>query len=428
MQDLDFNRTGIRQDRSSCVSAYGIRDMVGVLGQHVSDGHAASNRIQFNGGLWPQGVSSTMYRTVAHNRGYSDYSTGCRCAVEARRGSVTSPAPDAVERPEPEEEEEQVEEADLTLTSGASELAPDRSPIPLPRPRPDESPIPIPSPRPVDGTPGQDLPAAEASVEGVRAACQVEGTSERWRRNCEQLYSTNVPDGALNYALEVMRLNATSFRTNRCFRPDEQRPNGGLKPSGHPSMMELTDDQFENNLMANGLPNKCQIVINDAGDRLSGYDCRARMYYIDLCQNTHPVVEETYFNLGTGTCRRGHGYTNGSGIGTTVLGAFFTHNQNFDFQDTTTQRDAYAGVAREVEAAGGDREATAVNLFGLQNSNNLSSRTGKYMHVSPWVSSLGCPSTAPENYYMIEALAENGPSLLLNYHEGQMEDISQCTE
>ena len=191
-------------------------------------------------------------------------------------------------------------------------------------------------------------------------------------------------------------------------------------------MMGLTDDSLEDDLLKNGLPNKCQIIINDAGERVA--QCRGKMYYIDLCQGDSPVVTETYFNMGTGTCRRGNGYRNESGIGTTLLGAFFTHNQNFDFTLTSSQPRHYRDVARMVERAGGSREATAVSLFGLQKSNNLSSRTGKYMHVSTYQSSLGCPSIAPENYYMIEALAENGPSLVLNYHEGKMEDISQCTE
>lgn len=80
MRDLSFNTTGIRSNRGNCVSTFGIRDMVGVLGQWVTDGQAASNRAQFNGGLWPQNASNIFYRTTAHGPGYTDYSIGCRCA------------------------------------------------------------------------------------------------------------------------------------------------------------------------------------------------------------------------------------------------------------------------------------------------------------------------------------------------------------
>ena len=80
MTDLDFNRTGIRGDRSQCVSDYGVRDMVGVLGQWVTDGQARPGREQFNGGFWGQVHSRLFYRTRGHGPTYTDYSIGCRCA------------------------------------------------------------------------------------------------------------------------------------------------------------------------------------------------------------------------------------------------------------------------------------------------------------------------------------------------------------
>jgi hypothetical protein len=269
-------------------------------------------------------------------------------------------------------------------------------------------------------------PNGERDNGTISENCQIPGTDAEWQAKCEQLYSSNIPEDALNYALKVMKLNATSFRTNKCF--DSQ----GLKPSNHPSMMGLTGDRLENNLLANGLPNKCQMVINDTDDRSpssGGDNCRGRMYYIDLCQGSDAVVVEDYFNLGTGTCRSGrNGFRNGDGLHTTVKGAFFTHNEPFDFTNTTTQTSQYNAVARQVQNAGGPRRASAVHLFGLQNTNNLASITGKYMHVSPHRSSWGCPSVKPENYYMIEALASSGPSLVLNWGSEGMEDIETCTE
>jgi formylglycine-generating enzyme required for sulfatase activity len=70
--------------RSSCASDYGVRDMVGVLGQWVSDTY--HGRGQFNGGLYSQPRSSCNYTTVAHNTEYTDYSIGCRCGAPLGAG------------------------------------------------------------------------------------------------------------------------------------------------------------------------------------------------------------------------------------------------------------------------------------------------------------------------------------------------------
>lgn len=82
MKDLRFNQRNIPKNRRNCISSYGIKDMVGVLGQWVTHGHSSSGKGQFNGGLWTQPASSIVYRTVAHGKGYSDYSIGCRCAED----------------------------------------------------------------------------------------------------------------------------------------------------------------------------------------------------------------------------------------------------------------------------------------------------------------------------------------------------------
>ncbi|MBL8836480.1 MAG: hypothetical protein JNL66_09550, partial [Alphaproteobacteria bacterium] len=66
-----------------CVSSHGVRNMVGVLGQWVSDTYPSPSgsgaRGQFNGGLYPQPQSSCNYTTIAHPTDYTDYSIGCRC-------------------------------------------------------------------------------------------------------------------------------------------------------------------------------------------------------------------------------------------------------------------------------------------------------------------------------------------------------------
>jgi hypothetical protein len=92
----------------SCVSQYGVRNMVGVLGQWVVDTYPSpaggGTRGQFNGGLYPQPASSCNYTTVAHPADYTDYSIGCRCTravdtniterpQQVRRPPRTPPAP-----------------------------------------------------------------------------------------------------------------------------------------------------------------------------------------------------------------------------------------------------------------------------------------------------------------------------------------------
>lgn len=271
------------------------------------------------------------------------------------------------------------------------------------------------------------LAEVEDLVEGdIRSECQVAGTNQAWKSNCEKLFDEGLPEDALKYALKVMKLNATSFKTNKCF---DKR---GLKHSGHTSMGGLTANGFKNDLMADGLPNKCTFIINDTDDRSpssGGDNCRGRMYYIDMCSGGSPEVKKDYFNLGTGTCRNGrNGFMNESGKHTTVLGAFFTHTKAFDFTHTTTQTKQYSSVRRGIKNSGGPNRASALQLLGLQNTNNLSSKNGKYIHVSPHRSSWGCPSIAPENYYMIEDLASRGPSMVINYAKEGMEDIEECTE
>lgn len=211
----------------------------------------------------------------------------------------------------------------------------------------------------------------------------------------------------LTYALDVMRRNQNSFAMDQCHEFDA--PN-------HYSMRGVTRENFEDSL-SEGLPNKCQIMINDTRERPSQY--RGTMYYIHLCGD-RPQVERDYFNMGTGTFQ--NNFANRAGQRTTVLGAFFTNYESFDYQPGNSR---YQSTRQTIANLSGIEESTAVQLFGLQNTNSTSAPTKKYLHVSPYQSSWGCPSIRAENYWMIRELAENGPSLVLNYGE-DMEDPSAC--
>ncbi len=67
-----------------CVNDYGVYDMVGNLDEWTADPHGT-----FQGGFWldtQQHGEACAYRTIAHDYGYHDYSTGFRCcrAPDAR--------------------------------------------------------------------------------------------------------------------------------------------------------------------------------------------------------------------------------------------------------------------------------------------------------------------------------------------------------
>ncbi|MFK7824589.1 MAG: hypothetical protein AB8G05_10550 [Oligoflexales bacterium] len=67
-----------------CVSKHGVVNMVGNLGEWVSDVRLVKGRKfgRFNGGLYAQKKSSCEYTTTAHSVDYRDYSLGCRCAKD----------------------------------------------------------------------------------------------------------------------------------------------------------------------------------------------------------------------------------------------------------------------------------------------------------------------------------------------------------
>lgn len=72
------------RDFPDCISKYGIRHMIGNLGEWV-EGNYFKNGVlmgQFNGGLYPQPRSSCSYKTIAHGPSYKDYSIGCRCGKD----------------------------------------------------------------------------------------------------------------------------------------------------------------------------------------------------------------------------------------------------------------------------------------------------------------------------------------------------------
>jgi hypothetical protein len=257
--------------------------------------------------------------------------------------------------------------------------------------------------------------------ESATSECDIPGQDEQWISNCHALLELDgIPKNAFRYALEGLKRNSSSFATKNCYK---------MADSAHRSMMGLKKDDFEG-LLSEGIPNKCTMVVNDFDDRIKthggAYKCQARSYYIDLCSGEKPVVEKTQTYLGYGTCKGKNGFTNQSGKGTSLLGFFVSHNKTFDFG----QKDAeYKAVANSIRKMRGnqDRNIPSVALFGLQTTNNGAAPDYKYLHVGAYTSA-GCPSLPPEKYYLIEEMAKNGPSVVVNYKEGEMEEFEKCED
>ncbi len=250
----------------------------------------------------------------------------------------------------------------------------------------------------------------EASTDEKTEACNLESMDQTWKNRCLELFN-QIPHDALLFTLKTMKLNETEFKSDKCYK---------MRDSNGTAMAGVTKQNFQDQ-MANGLPNKCQFIINDTRDKLA--QCRGRMYYVDLCRDSEKLVVKDFFNIGTGTCRKGRGFRNYANQNTTVLGAFFTNYKAVNFYNSNSK---YNGLRTKIKNVTGRYWAPALMLFGLQNTNNNASLNGKYMHVSPYISSQGCPSVSWQNGYMVEALANNGPSLMVNFGH-QMEDIGACT-
>ncbi len=86
MNDPSLNSRGLAKHKEfpRCRSKYGIRHMIGNLGEWVSNDykHRRKQIGWFNGGLYSQKKSSCRYLTVAHGPRYYDYSIGCRCGKD----------------------------------------------------------------------------------------------------------------------------------------------------------------------------------------------------------------------------------------------------------------------------------------------------------------------------------------------------------
>lgn len=262
-------------------------------------------------------------------------------------------------------------------------------------------------------------------------ACNIEGMTEEAKANCIALLGgDSIPKNALLFALEGLKRNSTSFETDRCFngRPEFEQRFSDSRGRKHHSLAGLDSSSDFRSKLENGIPNKCSMVINDVGDRLESHGgalkCKMKTFHIDLCGSS-PSVRETSAWVGYGTCKLNRGHENTEGRGTTLLGFQVTSPQAFSF----SKDDTHYNRIRNDYAQSRERRIPSLALFGLQNSNNGSMTDFKYLHIGAYTSA-GCPSLMPtdENYDLIESLAANGPSVVVNYKEGEMEPFQKCEE
>lgn len=253
--------------------------------------------------------------------------------------------------------------------------------------------------------------------------CGIQSYGEGWMKNCDELLASGkVPKNAFKYTLKMMKKNSESFETNQCYQ---------LTNKNHKSMMGLTKSKTEA-MMSNGLKNKCQVIINNYDERIKThggtYKCKTAMYYIDICKGTSGVKKD-YSYLGYGTCKRKRGFVNKSGQGTTLIGAFITHNKSFNFSKIKNgvEDQHYASIRRWMKKNTGKSKIPSVALIGLQKQNSRAAADYKYLHVGAYTSA-GCPSVDKKNHWMINELTDNGPSMVVNYKEGHMEDINSCSK
>ncbi|OUR96309.1 hypothetical protein A9Q84_08095 [Halobacteriovorax marinus] len=244
--------------------------------------------------------------------------------------------------------------------------------------------------------------------------CDYPELGNSWVSNCEKLFTnSNIPKDALEYTMKAFKNNFDKFRNKNCYLYK-----GG---SSHYSLKGLSRSKFED-AMKDGIPNKCQIVINNTKEKLSTF--RGKMYYIDICKGK---VTESYFNMGSGTFKSK--YANVNGKNSTVKGIFLTGTGDFDFKPGGSKSKVkYKKIRQYMKKTYGESKAHAVQLIGLQSTNSGSGPDSKYMHISPYRSSWGCPSIDKDNYWMIKELAKNGPSMVVNYGTGMqdIEEVNKC--
>ncbi len=204
--------------------------------------------------------------------------------------------------------------------------------------------------------------------------------------------------GALQYTIQYFANNFGKLRDSSC----------AIQRLGSDDQCSLCEKPAE---VEKGIRNGCTMVINDIENNHPQHSNRSTGYFIDLCaRNPAQNLKTFYVNRGKGHAGQSM-YDDVGGRRTTLMGAFLT--------DTMVQPfSPYSNPGRYQNLCG-IRTPLQVRLVGLNATNN-DSEESKPMHVSPYESSFGCPSVSCESVPIMKNLAENGPSLVMNYATSRM--------
>lgn len=216
--------------------------------------------------------------------------------------------------------------------------------------------------------------------------------------NCERIVNNgSVPNqAAFSYAIRYLAENQNALKDPSCA-------------------FETASDDTEcavcqsSERIRRGIQNGCTFLLNDLERPWGDGTTRTTGYFIDLCA-TDPSQTVSRLKINTGTGAR---YNDRGGARSTLAGAFLMDDGVRNF--TPYNPRPYGEMRRSL---GG--RLPVVRLLGLNSSNNTTDYD-KPMHVSPFRTSWGCPSVGAEAVPFMRRLAENGPSLLMNYAGEQFE-------
>lgn len=258
---------------------------------------------------------------------------------------------------------------------------------------------------PVDAPSDSVAPPADTSTDGkigdlysrsAEQACAFLKDSVM-NRNCLSLFKriNFIDRNAIRYTLAYLEANGDGLQDKSCAHKSD-------KKAGLPSKIK----------------NKCSFVINDLERSFAGFQFKSQAIYVDLCaKKVDDVVRSFGAKKGTGKK-----YLDVDGQKSTVAGAFITDDTTRSFQPYKMNK-KYRALKKSL---GG--RIPALDLTPLHSTNN-DSLDDKLLHVSPYNSSHGCPALDSKDADILSKLANQGPSLWINYGVKSMhptESIYKC--
>ncbi len=229
----------------------------------------------------------------------------------------------------------------------------------------------------------------------------------RMNRNCISLFvspwflGNRIARDAVTYSLAYLAANENQVQDMSCAKRSAQK--AGLPTS---------------------IKNKCSFVVNNVENSIAGFPLRSQAYYVDLCSTeVYSVVRK--FNAKKGV---GPTYLDVNEKNSTVAGVFLTDDKVRGFtgkpKKNGKESKEYAALRRTMPKG----FIPALDLTPMQSTNDDSS-DDKPVHVSPYNSSFGCPSIDKSDADIIYKLAQNGPSMWINYGNRSLhpsESITKC--